>query len=328
MSDTTAPNKAATVAVPPSAIADLSYRGYDGPRHTRAIRWWIVTVASLRLAAKNKVFWIVAVLAVLPYLFSAIALLLTPMMGGMNGGGPFGSPDEHPKRALSFYQAFSNQGFFLFLVALVLGAGSIAADNKTNALLVYLSKPLTKGDYLLGKWMGLFLPIYAVAAAPALLLYVFCLASYAHQGFLHDEPTLIVRLLLACAVPAVIHASVLIGISAWCKRPMIAGVLYAGLYFLSAAVINIVWLIRYRGQMDKGVLLHALSLGGLINGIAQNIYAVTLKSMFFQRSAMQLKQIALAPPPLAILLAIAGVLVAAGILAARARIRAVEVVRG
>lgn len=310
-----------------SAIADLSYRGYDGPRHTRAVRWWIVAVASLRLAFRNPVFWIIAGLGLLPYLFGGIALLLQPMIG-MNGANPFGPPDLHPKRALSFYQAFSNQGFFVFLAAITLGAGSIASDNRTNALLVYLAKPITKADYLLGKWVGLFLPLYAMAVVPALLLYLFCLASFAHEGFLHDEPTLIWRVLLACAVPGIVHGSILLGISAWCKRPAIAGVLYASLYFLSGIVVNIVWLFRYRNHLDQGQLLHSLSLGGIIVGLAQNIYGVTLRNTFFRRSEMDIKTISSPPPSWEVLLAVAGVLVVAGILAARARIRAVEVVRG
>lgn len=309
-----------------SAIADLSYRRYDGPRHTRAIRWWIVAVASLRLASKNRIFWIVVGLAVLPYLFAGMVLLLQPMIG-MNGGGPFGGA-EHPKRALTFYQAFSNQGFFVFLAALILGAGSIAADNRTNALQVYLAKPLTKGDYLLGKWMGLFLPLFAMALAPALLLYSFCLVTFAHEGFLRDDPTLILRIVGACAVPGLIYSSVLIGLSAWCKRPAVAGVLFAALYFLSAVVVNIAWVIRYRDHLDQGVLLHALSLGGLINGLAQNIYAVTLQNTFFHRRAMEVIQISLPPPSWGVLLAVASALIVAGILAARTRVRAVEVVRG
>jgi len=51
--------------------------------------------------------------------------------------------------------------FSILCIALVVGAGAIAADNRSNALMVYLSKPITKGDYLLGKWMGIFLAIFS-----------------------------------------------------------------------------------------------------------------------------------------------------------------------
>src|SRR5262249_28740643 len=55
------------VTAPP--IADLSYRGYDGPLETRAFRWWIVSLAMIRLAKRRVWFWIWAVLSSLSYLF-------------------------------------------------------------------------------------------------------------------------------------------------------------------------------------------------------------------------------------------------------------------
>jgi ABC-2 type transport system permease protein len=324
---------AATTAVAPppepaarvSAIADLSYRGYVGPRQTRAIRWWIVAASSLRMARKSPVFWIVAGLGVLPYLFTAVGMLLLPLIS-MNGANPF--QPVQPKHAVQLYNALNNQAFFIFLAAITLGAGSIAADNRTNALLVYLSKPVTKGDYLLGKWMGLFLPLYAMALVPGLILYVFCLALYVHQGFLHDEPTLLPRIFLASAIPGIIHASLLLGISAWTKRPAVAGVIYAGLYFLSMTVINIAWAVRYHGDQVKGALFHCFSISGLIEGLAQNVYAAVLQSTMFRRSTFEIKQIAIPPPSLWALLAIAVPLVILGVAAARARIRAVEVIKG
>ena len=51
---------------------------------------------------------------------------------------------------------------FLLFIALLAGAGSIANDNRANALLVYLSKPCRKVDYLFGKWAGLAMLIAGV----------------------------------------------------------------------------------------------------------------------------------------------------------------------
>ncbi len=45
-----------------SPIADLTYRTYDGPLHTRAMRWWIVALSGLRATIKQKGFWIVGAL--------------------------------------------------------------------------------------------------------------------------------------------------------------------------------------------------------------------------------------------------------------------------
>src|SRR5437016_2866346 len=202
-----------------SPIADLTYRPYDGPLYARSARWWVIAVARLRYMRTRWWFWLLVVLSLMPYIFAGIFLYLQglmPQMGAKGDGGPFqmffdNTPGQ--RFAVIFFQALSSQGFWLFLIAMAAGAGTIAMDNRTNALQVYLSKPLTKRDYLFGKWMGIFTTIYGAALAPAIIFYLYCLLTYSSNGFLSQEPWLIGRVLLACAVPAAIHASLLVGFS-------------------------------------------------------------------------------------------------------------------
>lgn len=317
-------------ARPASPIADLSYRGYDGPLSTRLIRWWIVALAGIRLNAKKWWFWALAVLSLFPYLFQGITLLTNAdrtMQALLGGNAPVS------RYAQAFFQAFDNQQFWLFILALVVGSSSIAADNRANALLVYLSKPVTKNDYLFGKWCGVFLPLFAVAFFPALLLYLFCLVSYTSEGFLRDDPWLIGRIALACMVAGAIHASLILGCSSWSKTPRMAGAIYASLYLVSGIVAGIAGSIyttvsASSGQAARGILISHLSIGGVIKGLAQNIYHLTEHSMRFDRRAMQPVPLELAPPTFWVMLALALAMIVVGLVATRAKIRAVEVVRG
>jgi ABC-2 type transport system permease protein len=307
-------------------IADTSYRSYTGPLYTRAIRWWIIVYASLRMLLKRPGLWAVVVLGSLPYLFSG-GLLYFQSQGWSNQIPMMAEYPQGQKYAASFFQALDSQSLWLFVLALMVGAGSIAADNRTNALLVYLSRPITKGDYLLGKWMGIFLVVFVLALLPALLLYLFCLFSYLDEGFFKHEPWLILRVIAAAAVPAAIHASLLVGFSAWSKTPRVAGASYAALYFGSGLVTSAIWLIRYHGDLKAGILMRHLSLGGIMKGLTQNIYGVTLLMPSGHRRR-GLEIVYLAPPEFWVMLVVAAGLVVAGIAAARAKIRAVEVISG
>jgi ABC-2 type transport system permease protein len=307
-------------------IADLTYRDYNGPLHTRAIRWWIVAASGLRMLIRKPGFWIVAALALLPYVFAGL-MLWVESQGMLRAAGmlPTYPPDQ--KYAAQFFGAQKNQWLWLFVVAMMTGAGSIAADNRANALLVYLSKPLTKGDYLLGKWMGIFLMVYLVALIPAVVLYLFCLISFLDNGFLKNEPWLILRIAGATAIPAAVHASLLVGFSAWSKTPRIAGAAYAALYLMGNTISLVIWLIRYRGDQSEGILARHLSVNGIIDGLAQNLYGVTmLIPVGHRRRGFEI--VALDPPLLWAMLLIGGAVVALGIAAARAKINAVEVIRG
>ena len=315
-----------TPAAGAGPIADVSYRSYDGPLQTRAIRWWIVVVAGLRLILRRPGFWIVFALAVLPYLWEGGMLYLRSQEWASN----MPMLAEYPagqKYASSFFGALDGQWLWLLVVALMVGAGSIAADNRTNALLVYLSRPLTKGDYLFGKWVGIFLVVFSVAVVPALVLYLFCLISFLDEGFLKDEPWLLLRIIGAATVPAAVHASLLVGFSAWSKTPRVAGASYAALFFVGNLIAGAVWLIGHRGDLGGGILTQHLSVGGTIKGLAQNIYGFTrlIPSGHRERG---LEIVEMPPPDPGVLLVIAVALVLLGVAAARARIRAVEVIRG
>lgn len=302
---------------PPSGspIADLSYRNFEGPLKPRALRWWIVALATLRPAIKKPGFWVLVALSVLPYLLTGFFLYLRSQAGIPSMGE---NPDS--KYAVALWNALSTQGLFLFLMALTVGSGCIAADNQANALLVYLSKPITKGDYLLGKWMGVFLVLFGLAFVPGFCLYSFCLFSYTSDGFLRDDPVLLMRLLGASLVPAVLHASLIVGFSAWSKTARMAGAFYAGVYFITLTIAAALSPHTLDGDTltTTQQLTRHLSVDGIIKGVSQGIYRITHGPM----------GINLGTPPLAPLLLIAIVVCAAGIAAARTKVRAVEVIGG
>lgn len=319
-----APAMAARVGGP---IADLSYRNYDGPLHTRAVRWWVIAISRIRYLRVRWWFWLFVALSLIPWLFTAIIMYFQSQTGGVASNNPFFDNTVGQKYAVHFFQTLGWQGFWLFCIALMTGAGAISSDNRSNALLVYLSKPITKGDYLLGKWMSTFLMVFSVALIPSLLFYLYCLLSYYSEGFLKEEPWLLVRIVAACAVPAAIHASLLTGTSAWSKTPVLAGATYAGIYFVSMIVSTAVWGIRFRGDFTQGAILQHLSISGVIGGIDQNILGVTQHITAWQRHR-GMQQLALPPPNLWVMLGIGAGLCVIGIIAARIRIRAVEVVAG
>lgn len=314
----------------PSPIADLSYRGYDGPLRKHPARWWIVALAGMRRMFRNQWFWAMTAGAFLPYVFHGIIFYVKIIAGPVGGGGMPGmvSDANGHEYAMVFFQALSSELLWLFGIALLVGAGCIASDNRANALQVYLSKPITKLDYLLGKWMGIFLTVSVVALAPALLTYLALGAACASRGYFTKEPTLILQIVLASLLPGIMHASLLVGFSAWSSSSRVAGALYAAFYFVGEALVGILWLVLHGRAPNKGILLQHLSVGGIITGIAQNVYGITLNlSRFFHRRG-SIAEITVPPPNVLIMLAIGVGICVLAIAAARWKIRAVEVVRG
>jgi len=213
-----------------SPIADLSYRNYDGPLEPPINRWWAIAKMSIRLSLKKKGFWVWAVLSGYWYMILLAVFYFVDAQASVVSGkqNPFFANLVWKDQ---FLNGFAIGQLLLFVLALLIGAGAIANDNRANALLVYLSKPCSKLDYVVGKWLGIFIPITAVTAVPTLLFYAYCLMSYRSYGFVTQDPWLIVKLFGMILIPGFFHASAALGISSLFQQGRLAGATYAAFYF-------------------------------------------------------------------------------------------------
>jgi ABC-2 type transport system permease protein len=329
-----------------SPIADLSYRNYDGPLEPPLYRWWPIARTSMLRAFKNKWFWILSVLSGAWYMILMIIFYFIDSFAlqTVQQRGVSGVVDPAQASAMLFRQvkwndmflhAFSiGQMFFLF-IALLIGIGSIANDNRANALLVYLSKPCTRLDYIIGKWLGIFIPMVIAVSIPTFFFFSYCFMSYRSLGFLSDH-WLFLRLAVLVLVPAFVHASLALGISSLFKRGGLAGATYAGLYYITLFFTNAMSAVRIgfdgpTGQRGPGMIdnLFYFSVDGIQIAAAKNILGTNGGSIFPFLNPRQMGQVEqfTVPSPNGLLVAVLlfGIC-GLSILIAWSRVRAVEVV--
>jgi ABC-2 type transport system permease protein len=318
----------------PSPIADLTYRGYDGPLAPPRDRWWVIAKMGTRLAFKKRWFWYFTLLSAWYSMLMIVIIFFMERVTEVSGNA------EQLTRFMQgiywpdqFLIGFSFGQMLWFAVALLIGAGSIANDNRTNALLVYLSKPCTKVDYLIGKWAGVFFPLCISIGLPLIFFYLYGALSFRGYGFLSEDPWLIVKLLILIPLAAAFYASLAVGISSMFNQGRMAGAAFAGLYFLTSFVTVLVQGLyqmssgrfREEGLASSVPLLEKLfyaSVDGLEIGMAKAVLGTDGSLPF---GIANRTPIVPAPSLVGILLVVAAV--AAGALAiAWRRIRAVEVV--
>jgi hypothetical protein len=191
----------------------------------------------------------------------------------------------------------------VLLLALFAGSGRIADDLRSNALAIYLAKPLTRADYLLGKEAATAAVIALGALACPFLAYL--VAALADPAFLGANLRSGAALLAHGLASTLYHAAAALFFSAMVRSGRLAGVLLGALYFLSQAVKEV-----------TGAALRTQATAFL--GFRTNLD--TLAAHLFGRAGADTP--ALAPAALVIL---AVVLLGLGF--ARRRVRAVEVVR-
>ena len=215
-----------------SPIADLTYRGYDGPMNEADRRWWAIAKMTMRMGIKRKGFWVCSVLSGWYYVVMMAVFYFVDVLTANIGT----AQNQFLKTIVwkdQFVAGFSTAQLLLFIVAMIIGIGTIANDNRANALLIYLSKPCTKVDYLVGKWVGLFIPLYCVALVPSLVFYGYIAMSFRDYGSVSSDPWLPLQLLVMAALPAFLMASLCVGISSLFREGRLAGATFAGVYFMT-----------------------------------------------------------------------------------------------
>lgn len=311
-------------------IADLSYRSYDGPLDEPNNRWWVISRMLIRQTFKKKSFWVWTGFAGINFYLIAIILYFIE-----SAADPSNPQSMAIIRGIVwkdiFVSAFGHMQLFLLFIALLAGAGSIANDNRANALLVYLSKPCRKIDYLFGKWAGLAILISGVTFAQFTMFYLYGLMSYRDYGFVSQDPYLYPKLVLISIVPGVFYASVVLGISSLFNQGRMAGATFAGLYFITYFFTTLMLVVRVmavqQGQKATGFVnnLTYASIDGVNFGIAKAILN-TSGSVFGQNPRRSAANV-LVPPPNLWLFLVIGVAVSGLFLwIAWKRVRAVEVV--
>lgn len=81
--------------------------------------------------------------------------------------------DALPIDAGFFRYGVNFQGFLCFLIAFFVGPALVAPDLRNNGLALYLSRPFTRSEYVLGKIAVLAILMSLVTWVPGLLLYGF-----------------------------------------------------------------------------------------------------------------------------------------------------------
>ncbi len=253
------------------AVHDLGYQRWNGSLGTRTLRWLPMVRYHVQLALKRKLVWLILLVAMLPALmFSAVIYFSSDSVregsrlddvaamgmavGAVENGpvdivlrqvlGP-GQEDrsQMPLSTADKYRLVTSHGLFLFLlwpqtfivmlVASAIGANLIAQDIRSNALEIYLTKPITPLDYVLGKVSVVALFIMLTTFVPAMI--VFSVAAASWQGFLDVTWPVIPRLFAACGLAAIVNSVVILGLSSLAKSGRYATVIWFAMGFITSA---------------------------------------------------------------------------------------------
>ena len=211
-------------------IHDQGYRRYGGQRAARGRAWLIIARTGVRSLIRRRAFIALLLVSWVPFVVRAVQLYAAANLPQ----AAFLAPTPE-----TFRQFLSQQDVFLFFVTVYAGAGLIANDSRANALQIYLSKPVTRTEYVCGKLAILFAFLLLVTWVPALLLLVVQILFAGSFTFLMGNLYLLPAITLFSLIQALTVALAMLALSSLSRSSRYVGILYAALLFFSQAIYGV-----------------------------------------------------------------------------------------
>src|SRR5438105_9954708 len=159
-------------------IHDQGYRRYGGTKARNGTGWIVITRAGIRTLFAKRAFLGLLLIAWFPFFVRAVQIYAAANLPQ----AAFLAPTPE-----TFRQFLDQQQIFVFFVTVYIGAGLIANDRRANALQIYLSKPLTRGEYIFGKLAVLMTFLLLVTWIPAIVLLIVQIAFAGNFTFFRNN---------------------------------------------------------------------------------------------------------------------------------------------
>jgi hypothetical protein len=247
-------------------VYDRSYRRWDGTLQRRAVRWLPIAAAGIRLALRPKGTPL-RTLFFYGFLFASLLPFLVLLILNYFLYSPPAFLAEEFVEALDRISVLRRAQYaalvhlylprtLLVLAVVIFGSGLVANDRASDALPLYLSRPLTLRDYIFGKFCVLGFFLSCLTLFPCLILWLFDLLVGASQrsAVLAQFSGIVVL----CGSVILMYSSTMLGVSALCRRAMVAGVIWFGWNLVSALLALTLYRLLDQGEVLAISPVHAL----------------------------------------------------------------------
>ena len=279
------------------AVYEHLYRAYEGESHSALSRFLVIPRYALRDVFKSKLFTTIFILC---FIYPLVAAILVYLHHNANALAVLQiNVVELLPIDRSFFQTFVKvQCAFAFILTVLAAPPLISRDLSNNALPLYLCRPLSRAEYVLGKMAVIVFLLSLVTWIPGLLIFFFQ-ASLAGLAWLWSNLWMIQAIFSASMVWIILLSLLALAVSSLVKWRVVASGALLGLFFVPTAfgaIINDFFLTQAG---------HLLSLWETMNSIRLGLFGLFVRETGAIRGKVtnpiyneQYFDIALLEPPL------------------------------
>jgi ABC-2 type transport system permease protein len=215
------------------AVYKKTYRGYDGPLTAAWSRFLVIPRYAFEDLHRSRFLTTFFIASLLYPLICALLIYVQHNLSVLKVINLERAQQLISINSTFFLSLLGWQGMLAFFLAAFIGPGQISPDLTNNALSLYLARPFSRIEYVLGKASVLFILLSLMTWAPGLLL--FALQGYLEgNGWASDNTRIATGLLLGSLVWIVLLVMLALALSAWVKWKPAAGAMMFGVFFVAA----------------------------------------------------------------------------------------------
>lgn len=274
------------------AVYEHLYAAYEGESHTTWSRFLVIPRYALREVFKSK---LLVTFFVLCFVYPLIASILVYLHHNANALAllQINVRELLPIDA-SFFRTFMEvQGMFSFILTVLIAPPLISRDLSNNALPLYLCRPLSRVEYVLGKMAVIFILLSLVTWIPGLLIFFFQ-SSLAGISWLWANMWMIWAIFAGFIIWITLLSLLSLAISSLLKWRVVASGALLGLFFVPTAFAKIV------NELFMTRNGHLFSLWTTINSIWRGLFGLFERqtSIRVATGRRQITEFVLLEPPL------------------------------
>jgi ABC-2 type transport system permease protein len=205
------------------------YRRREEGLDMRGRAWAVIAVQGLRALTRKRAFLSLMLLAWIPCVIRAVQIYVS---------ANFPQASFLAVSGRTFRDFLDQQELFVFFITVYAGSGLIADDIRANALQLYLSRPITRTQYVAGKLATLMAALAFVTWVPATVLLILEPLFAGNGAFIRHNLYLIPAVALFSLVEIAVGAFTMLALSSLSNSRWFVAVLYAGFAFFSQAIFG------------------------------------------------------------------------------------------
>jgi ABC-2 type transport system permease protein len=221
-------------------IHDQGYRRYGGGRAPRGRAWAVIAATGIRTFIGKRMFLGLLLLSWSQFFVRAVQFYAAANLPQILAGDRAAAASFLAPTPATFRDFFDRQDLFVFIVTVYVGAGLIANDRRANALQIYLSKPLTRAEYVFGKLAILMAFLLLITWVPAIMLLIVQILFAGNFTFVRNNLYLFPAITLFSFIEVVMVSTTMLALSSLSNSSRYAGILYAMVIFFTRALFNVI----------------------------------------------------------------------------------------